>query len=94
MEDSNFFFTDGAFLKGQPIQSPEAVIQEFYTIYSLEHVQVILWKMFKGAMSTELQIFNLPEENDFVIFFLENFLLLNMAVYELSQRANNTSHIP
>lgn len=87
MEEEQFSFTDGCFFKEEPIKNPEAVIQEFYEIYSLEHVKIMLWKLFKVAMGTENSVFmNREEEIDNVIFFLETFLMLNMAVYELNQQ--------
>ena len=86
MEEEKFMFQDGCFLKNESIRSPEAVIKEFYTIYDLDEVKILIWKLFKGAMSTDVTLFNLPEENDYVIFFVENFLMFNMAVHELSER--------
>jgi hypothetical protein len=46
----------------------------------------MIWKMFKCVMSSEAQFFDLPEEGDEVVFFIENFIMLNMAVFELNQR--------
>lgn len=87
MEEEKFSFTDGCFFRKAPIESPIDVIQEFYEIYDLEHVKIMLWKLFKAAMGTENSVFmNRDEEIDDVIFFLETFLMLNMAVYELNQR--------
>lgn len=86
MEDEKFAFTDGCFFQENPIRSPETVIREFYSIYDLEEVKVIIWKLFKGAMTHDVQVFKLPEENGNLIFFIENLLMLNMAVYELSKR--------
>lgn len=86
MEEEEFKFTDGCFFQEAPIRSPEAVIKEFYSVYDLEEVKITVWKMFKGVMTHDVQIFKLPEENGHLIFFLENFLLLNMAVHELSLR--------
>lgn len=86
MEDKKIMLRDGSFLRKGPIKTPEAVIKEFYMTYDLEEVKIMIWKMFKGAMSTDISLFNLPEENDYVIYFLENFILFNMAVFELCQR--------
>ena len=91
MEEEKFSFTDGCFFKEEPIKEPEAIIQEFYDIYDLEHVKIMLWRLFKGAMSSENAAFvNPDEEIGDVIFFLETFLMLNMAVYELNQRTIKT----
>lgn len=87
MEEEKFSFTDGCFFKNAPIESPMDVIQEFYEIYDLEDIKIMLWKMFKGAMSSENAAFVNPEDEIAdVIFFLETFLMLNMAVYELNLR--------
>ena len=87
MEEDKFSFTDGCFFKEESIKEPEAVIQEFYDIYGLEDVKIMLWRLFKGAMSSENAAFvNPDEEVGNVIFFLETFLMLNIAVYELNQR--------
>jgi hypothetical protein len=86
MEEEKFTFTDGCFFREEAIRTPEAVIKEFYSIYELEDVKIMIWKLFRGAMSTEAQIFKLPEENDYVIWFLENLLMLNIAVHEISKR--------
>ena len=87
MDEDKFSFTDGCFFKEEPIKEPEAVIQEFYELYSLEHVKIMLWKLFKAAMGTENSVFmNRDEEFDNVMFFIETFLMLNMAVNELNQR--------
>jgi hypothetical protein len=84
MEDDKFKFTDGCFFNEQPIKEPETVIQEFYDIYDLQDVKIMLWRLFKGAMSSENGAFvNPDEEIGDVIFFIETFLMLNMAVYEL-----------
>lgn len=91
MEENKFGFTDGCFFKEEPIKEPEAVIQEFYDIYGLQDVKIMLWRLFKGAMSSENAAFvNPDEEIGDVIFFLETFLMLNMAVYELNQRTIKT----
>ena len=87
MVDDKFKFTDGCFLKDGPIKEPEVVIQEFFEVFDLEDVKINLWRLFKGAMSSENGAFvNPDEEIGDVIFFLETFLMLNMAVYELQQR--------
>lgn len=87
MEEDKFSFTDGCFFKEGPIKEPEAVIQEFFDIYDLEDVKIMLWRLFKGAMSSKNEAFvNPDEEIGDVIFFLETFLMLNRAVYELNQR--------
>ena len=91
MEEDKFSFTDGCFFKDEPIKEPEAVIQEFYEIYNVEHVKIMLWKLFKAAMGTENSVFmNRDEEIDNVIFFLETFIMFNMAVNELNQRTIKT----
>jgi hypothetical protein len=88
MEDNEFVFTDGCFFKTASIKSPEAVIQEFYEIYDLEHVKIMIWRMFKTAMSSENPVFMNPDEEiGDVIFFIELFLMLNIAVHEINQRA-------
>jgi hypothetical protein len=76
----------GLLFKEDPIKSPEAIIKEFYVIYDLEYVKIMIWKMFKAAMNSDIQVFDLPEENSDIIFFLENFLMFNMAIYELHER--------
>ena len=86
METEEFVFTDGCFFKKQPIKSPEAVIKEFYTIWSIEYVQIMIWKLFKGAIDSEAQVFNVEEEILDIIFFIETFMMFNMAVHELNQR--------
>ena len=91
MEEGKFSFTDGCFFKTALIESPEAVIQQFYDIYNVEHVKIMLWKLFKAAMGTENSVFmNRDEEIDNVIFFLETFIMFNMAVNELNQRTIKT----
>ena len=86
MEPDKFVFTDGCFLKKQSIKSPEAVIKEFYALYDLEYVKIMIWKLFKGAMTSENEVFNLEEDIGSIVFFIENFMMLNMAVHELNQR--------
>lgn len=87
MEAEKFQFTDGCFFQKEPITSPEVVIQEFYKLYDLEDVKLMIWKLFKGAMSSENAVFiNPDEEIGDIIFFIETFLMLNIAVYELNQR--------
>ena len=96
MEDEKFNFTDGCFFKKEPIKSPEAVIKKFYTLWDIEYVKIMIWKMFKGAIDSESQllissddeILFMDEQPVDIIFFLETFLMFNMAVYELNQRAN------
>ena len=87
MEEDKFSFSDGCFFTTEPIKEPEAVIQEFYEIYNVEHVKIMLWRLFKAAMGTENSVFmNREEEIGNVIFFLETFIMFNMAVNELNQR--------
>lgn len=86
MGDKKFAFYDGCFLHEEPIKSPEAVIQEFYTQFDFEYVKITIWRLFKGAMSEENAEFINPKEIGEMIFFIETFLMLNMAVYELNLR--------
>lgn len=87
MEEDKFSFTDGCFFKEEPIKEPEAVIKEFYDIYGLQDVKIMLWRLFKGAMSSENAAFvNPDEEIGNVIFFIETFIMFNMAVNELNQQ--------
>jgi predicted transglutaminase-like protease len=93
MEDAKFAFTDGCFLKEDSIKSPEAVIKEFYTLWDIEYVKIMIWKMFKGAIDSESQVLIsedqvliMDEQFVDIIFFIETFIMFNMAVHELYQR--------
>lgn len=86
MIEEKFKFEDGCFLNNEPIKAPEAVITEFCTFYSLEEVKLMIWKMFKASMSSQTEVFNLHKEMGDIVFFLENFMMFNMAVFELSKR--------
>jgi len=91
MEKEKMLFCDGRFLKEGPIKEPEAVIHEFYEVFSIEEVKVMLWRLFKGAVGSERSAFITPhKEIGDMIFFLEAFIMLNMAVYELNQRTIKT----
>lgn len=88
MEEKSFVFTDGCFFIEEPISEPKAIIKEFYNIFDLEYVKITIWRLFKGAMSSEnAAFFNPDEEIGDIIYFIENFIMLNMAVYELSKRS-------
>lgn len=93
MEKEKFKFTDGCFLKEDPIKSPEAVIKEFYRLWSIEYVKIMIWKMFKGAIDSESQVsisedqvLIMDEQFVDIIFFIETFIMFNMAVHELNER--------
>ena len=87
MIDKNNIFKDGCFFSKKRIESPEEVIKVFYDIWTQEDVNITLWRLFKGAMGSENPAFiNPDEEISKIIFFLETFLMLNMAVYELNLR--------
>lgn len=95
MKEKKFVFTSGCFLKENPIESPEEVIKEFYNLWGIEYVKIMIWKMLKGAVDSESQV-SFTEDDDQVlimdeqfvdiIFFIETFLMFYMAVYELNQR--------
>lgn len=94
MEDEKFTFTDGCFFKEEPIKSPEAVIKAFYRLWSIEYVKIMIWKMFKGAIDSESQVLIssddqvlfMDEQFVDIIFFIETFIMFNMAVHELNER--------
>ena len=89
MKGKETAFFDGCFFTEKPIKEPEAVIKEFYKIFDLEYVKVAIWRLFKGAMSGENAAFvNPDEEIGEMIFFIETFIMFNMAVYELNERLN------
>lgn len=82
-------FDDGCFFIEKPIESPTEVIREFYSIWKLEDVKINLWRLFKGAMSGENAAFvNPDEEIGEMIFFIETFIMFNMAVHELNEGLN------
>lgn len=98
MEDAKFAFTDGCFFKEDPIKSPEAVIKEFYRLWSIEYVKIMIWKLFKGAIDSESQllisnddeVLFLDEQPVDIVFFIETFITFNMAVHELNQRMKSS----
>ena len=89
MKKKETAFGDGCFFTEELIKEPEAVIKEFYKIFDLEYVKVTIWRLFKGAMSGENAAFvNPDEEIGEMIFFIETFIMFNMAVHELNERLN------
>jgi hypothetical protein len=81
--ENEFHFTDGClFTREEAIQDPEAVIAEFFKVYPIKDVKVMVWKFFYGAMTSNTYLFNLPDENSDLLMFFETFIMYNMAVYE------------
>ena len=86
MKEETYQLVDGRFLNHTPITSPEAVITEFCSLYDVDEVKLMIWKLFKGSVSSKTEVFDLQTEIGDMVFFLENFLLLQMAVFQLSER--------
>jgi len=86
MQVEEFEFSDGCFLREQPIKTPEAVIEEFYEVHPLEEVKIMIWKLFKAAMTSKTEVFKLDKDIGDILFFIENFIMLHKAAFELTQR--------
>lgn len=87
MEKEDFFFADGClFTREEAIKDPEAVIAEFFKVYPIKDVKVMVWKFFYGAMTSNTYLFNLPDENSDLLMFFETFIMYNMAVFAFYER--------
>jgi hypothetical protein len=87
MEKEEFFFTDGCmFMSEEAIKNPELVIKEFFSLYPIAEVKVNIWKFYKAANTTRIQLFDLPDKSSDLLLFFETFIMFNMAVYEQHRR--------
>lgn len=85
--ENEFHFSDGClFVREETIKNPDAVIKEFFSLYPIAEVKVNIWKFYKAALTTRVQLFNIPDENSNLLLFFETFVMYNMAVFEQYRR--------